>query len=113
LASNARDAMPEGGTLTLATRAATAVPGRPAADGTPEGYVLLSVVDTGEGMDAATSNLAFEPFFTTKARGKGTGVGLTAVRELVQSMGGLMRMESEPGRGTTVSIFLQCVAAPA
>ncbi len=57
--------------------------------------------------------MAFEPFFTTKAPGKGTGVGLTAVREIVQSMGGLMRIESALGRGTTVSVYLECVEAPA
>ena len=75
--------------------------------------MLLSVEDTGEGMDSATSDRAFEPFFTTKQPGKGTGVGLTAVREIVQSVGGFVQMASEPSRGTSVSVYFECVRAPA
>jgi signal transduction histidine kinase len=105
LATNGRDAMPEGGTLTLATRAATA--GSVTAGGTPRSYVLLTVADTGAGMDAATRDRALEPFFTTKSRGKGSGVGLTAVRVIVENMGGHLLIQSEPGRGTTVSVYLE------
>jgi nitrogen-specific signal transduction histidine kinase len=112
LAANARDAMPAGGTLTLETRVVASPPERTLA-AVADGYVLLAVRDTGEGMDSATSDRAFEPFFTTKQPGKGTGVGLTAVREIVQSVGGFVQMASEPSRGTTVSVYLECVRAPA
>ena len=109
LAANARDAMPAGGTLTLETRFVTSLPGNePPERESSRGYVLLTVADTGEGMDPATSERAFDPFFTTKAPGKGTGVGLTAVREIVQSMDGVVRMESAPGSGTQVSVYLEC-----
>lgn len=114
LAANARDAMPAGGTLTFETHFVSSLPGSelpqsesPASERS-QGYVLLTVVDTGEGMDSETTDRAFEPFFTTKAPGQGSGVGLTAVREIVQSMDGLVRMESAPGSGTKVSVYLQC-----
>jgi len=114
LAANARDAMPAGGTLTLETLGVTSPPGDEASEDPPPGaYVLLTVTDTGEGMDAETTDRAFEPFFTTKAPGKGTGVGLTAVREIVEGMGGLVQMESIPGSGTKVSVYLACAELPA
>jgi signal transduction histidine kinase len=114
LAANARDAMPAGGTLTLETLSVTSLSGDGPSEGqASQGYVLLTVIDTGEGMDAVTTDRAFEPFFTTKAPGKGTGVGLTAVREIVRSMGGLVQIESVPGSGTKVSVYLAGAAVPA
>lgn len=107
LATNGRDAMPQGGTLTLT--ASSASPDR----GTPRGYVLLSVADTGTGMDAVTRERALEPFFTTKSSGKGSGVGLAAVRGLLESVGGHLVIQSEPGRGTTVSVYLESAESPA
>jgi signal transduction histidine kinase len=93
LALNARDAMPEGGALEIATRA----------DGAS---ILLTVRDTGTGMDAATRARAFEPFFTTKEVGKGTGLGLATVKRVVEQHGGRIDLLSEPGRGTRVEISL-------
>lgn len=113
LAANARDAMPAGGSLMLRTCEVPSPFGRRLPSGVAESYVLLTVEDTGEGMDSATSDRAFEPFFTTKQPGKGTGVGLTAVREIVQSLGGFVQMTSEPSRGTVVSVYFECVRAPA
>jgi signal transduction histidine kinase len=99
LALNARDAMPNGGTLTLAT---TRVPG----DSAGSGYVLLEVRDTGVGMDADIRDRAFEPFFTTKEEGKGTGLGLATVRSIVTDANGSIAIDTEPGRGTTVRVQL-------
>jgi two-component system, cell cycle sensor histidine kinase and response regulator CckA len=113
LVANARDAMPDGGTLTVETRAAEPSVDRELGENAARSYVLLSVLDTGEGMDAVTSERAFEPFFTTKQPGNGTGVGLTAVRELVQSAGGFVHMESTPGRGTSVRVYFACADTPA
>jgi len=108
LATNARDAMPDGGTLTIATEFI---------DGVPNGttfsarrYVTLSVRDTGVGMDAATKRLAFDPFFTTKDVGRGTGLGLASVYGIVEQSGGHVHVDSEPGRGSCFRIFLPCVA---
>jgi len=114
LAANARDAMPGGGTLILEASRATSLPGAdPSSVGAAAGYVLLTIADTGEGMDAETSDKAFDPFFTTKAPGEGTGVGLTAVREIVEGTGGVVQIESTPVGGTTVSVFFACSEAPA
>lgn len=93
LCLNARDAMPEGGTLALVVRA----------EGT---QVVLSVVDHGTGMDPDTLDRAFDPFFTTKPAGEGTGLGLASVYGLVQQNHGTVRMSSEPGVGTTVDVRL-------
>ncbi len=105
LAVNARDAMPDGGTLTIATAPATladgAVAGLAAGD-----YVRLTVADTGTGMDAATLDRAFEPFFTTKAHGRGTGLGLSQAFGFVKQSGGTIAIDSVPGTGTTVSLWL-------
>ena len=95
LALNARDALPEGGELTIGTR--TASDGR---------HAVLSVSDTGTGMDEPTRARIFEPFFTTKDRGFGTGLGLATVFAIVEACGGAIRVLTEPGRGTTFEIDL-------
>ncbi|MEJ7934483.1 ATP-binding protein [Sphingobium sp. AN558] len=105
LAVNARDAMPNGGALTigLAKESLAAVN----AVGLPLGaYIRLTVTDTGIGMDKATMAKAIEPFFTTKGIGQGTGLGLSMVHGLAAQLGGALGMESMPGRGTTVSLWL-------
>ena len=112
LVVNARDAMPTGGRLTLSLANADLPPSE--ADTLPPGaYVLLTVSDTGVGMDAETRARAFEPLYTTKAAGKGTGLGLATVYGIVTQNAGDVRIESEPGRGTTFRIFFPRVDAPA
>ena len=103
LAVNARDAMPDGGALTITLGVDTAVAG--SARG-PGPYVRLSVSDTGEGMDPETLRQAIEPFFSTKGVGKGTGLGLSMVHGLAEQSGGAFRLTSEPGRGTTAELWL-------
>jgi signal transduction histidine kinase/CheY-like chemotaxis protein len=105
LAVNARDAMPEGGVLTISV-AADSISGSHAA-GLAEGdYVHLSVGDTGSGMDAATIEKAIEPFFTTKGVGQGTGLGLSMVHGLAAQLGGGLLIESTLGKGTCVQLWL-------
>ncbi len=111
LVVNARDAMPAGGTITIAARVEGAAAGH-APDLPPGDYLCLSVSDTGLGMDEATLAKAMEPFFTTKGVGKGTGLGLSMVHGLAQQLGGSLRMSSRPGEGTTAEIRLP-VAEPA
>jgi len=106
LAINARDAMPEGGVLTIASaNVAAGMPGAPPEIGRRD-CVLLSVSDTGTGMSAEVQARAFEPFFTTKDVGKGSGLGLSQVYGLVKQSGGVVRIESRPGDGTTVLLYL-------
>ncbi|MBI1361603.1 MAG: PAS domain S-box protein [Alphaproteobacteria bacterium] len=105
LAVNARDAMPEGGEITLSARAKTVAEGA-GQDLAPGAYVCLSVADTGEGMDEETLKSAAEPFFTTKGVGKGTGLGLPMVKGLAEQLDGRMVISSEVGKGTRVELWL-------
>jgi two-component system, cell cycle sensor histidine kinase and response regulator CckA len=115
LASNARDAMPDGGRLTIEV-------GRVWSDemlghggeALPAGeYARLVVSDTGAGMDTQTQTRALDPFFTTKETGKGTGLGLSTAYGIIRQSGGTLRIASSPGRGTTVRVLLPlCEDAP-
>jgi len=106
LCVNARDAMPEGGALTLRTRRSTA--GAPRPDGSREAareWAAFEVEDTGTGIPPEVLERIFEPFFTTKAEGKGTGLGLATVHGIVSASAGAVYMDSAPGRGTTFRIY--------
>jgi two-component system cell cycle sensor histidine kinase/response regulator CckA len=108
LAVNGRDAMPNGGRLTIKASNVrlTEADRMPRFKMKPGDYVVLSVSDTGSGMDTATSEQIFEPFFTTKDAGRGTGLGLSTVFEIVKTLGGGIRVSSELEQGTTFTIFL-------
>jgi PAS domain S-box-containing protein len=105
LSVNARDAMPDGGTLRISAATEEVAAGHRSglADGT---YVHLSVADTGVGMDEATLARAIEPFFSTKGVGKGTGLGLSSVHGLASQLGGALTIQSRPGFGTNVELWL-------
>ena len=106
LAVNARDAMPQGGTLELAAHAEAIGAGDDHPSGLRGGhYVRLDVIDTGTGMDAATLARASEPFFTTKPPNQGTGLGLAMARGFAEQSGGAFAIRSDPGRGTTVTLW--------
>ena len=118
LAVNARDAMPDGGTITIAAREETVGPSDDEADAgsfRPGRYFCLSVSDSGTGMDEETLARATEPFFTTKGVGKGTGLGLAMVHGLAAQSGGKLSLDSRLGQGTTATICLpiaEAIAAP-
>jgi signal transduction histidine kinase/ActR/RegA family two-component response regulator len=108
LAINARDAMPNGGTLQITARNAARPKGerRPDGDVKPGEYVQITVTDTGSGMDEATRARMFEPFFTTKPQGQGTGLGLSTVYGFVRQCGGYIEVMSTPGKGTSIEVLL-------
>jgi PAS domain S-box-containing protein len=111
LATNARDAMSGGGTITFSA-ASEAITGDNHREGLPPGtYIRLGVVDTGSGMDAQTLGRVMEPFFTTKPQGKGTGLGLPMARGFAQQSGGALAINSEPDRGTSVAMWLPATSA--
>ena len=116
LVLNARDAMPDGGLVTLSTREADIRPGegrRDRGSPSPGRYAVLCVEDTGLGMDRATAQRAFEPFFSTKDIGQGTGLGLSVVHGIVSQTGGSIRVETEPGRGARFELCFPVDTAPA
>ena len=111
LAVNARDAMPNGGTLRITASAEAVQPGH-ATQLTPGRYARLSVADTGVGMDEKTLARAIEPFFSTKGVGKGTGLGLSMVHGLASQLGGSLTIQSREGLGTNVELWLPVSKAP-
>ena len=113
LVVNARDAMPEGGRLTIETVRAGRDYANLPPDAAPGEYALLTITDTGAGMDEETRKRAFEPFFTTKAEGVGTGLGLATVYGIVQQCGGWIDVASAPGQGARFTIGLPWMAARA
>ncbi len=108
LAINARDAMPHGGKLTISTANAVLDAAYCAhhREATPGEYVVLSVTDTGTGMPPEVLARAMEPFFTTKPLGKGSGLGLSTIYGFARQSGGYLSIDSEPGEGTTVRLYL-------
>lgn len=109
LAFNARDAMPEGGKITIVVRLAR----NPSSDLPAGDYVSISMKDEGHGMDAETLRQATDPFFTTKGVGKGTGLGLSMVQGMAEQSGGAFRLTSRPGEGTIAEILLPAAQAAA
>ncbi|MGR4870459.1 PAS domain S-box protein [Variovorax sp. LARHSF232] len=117
VAINARDAMPQGGTLAITCRAVDTLPAVPAPEGPAApaagGYVAIAISDTGVGMPETVRERAFEPFFTTKEAGRGTGLGLSTVYGFATQSGGTVALDSSPGAGTSVTLYLPRVDAPA
>ena len=114
LVLNARDAMPEGGKLTVEVRNSSLDESDADANGEarPGDYIMVAVTDTGSGMTPEVAGRAFEPFFTTKEVGKGTGLGLSMVYGFANQSGGSMQIHSEPGHGTVVKLFFPRVGVP-
>ena len=113
LATNARDAMPDGGSFSIATTAGS-VSERFIADhgyGSVGSYAIITVTDSGCGMDEQTKRKVFDPFFTTKERNKGTGLGLSMVQGIIRQHGGFIDLQSEPGKGSIFQIYLPLVDA--
>lgn len=113
LASNARDAMPGGGQLTISTRNTHEIPVIAPASSNTAKWLALEVRDTGTGMDKPTLAQIFEPFFTTKPIGKGPGLGLSAVYGIVRQSGGFVQARSEPSKGACFEIYFPAIAPPA
>jgi len=111
LAINARDAMPDGGTLHIGLHNRGLASTSPA-ELAPGGYILVAISDTGTGMDEATLAQAFDPFFTTKEVGSGSGLGLPMVQGFAMQSGGAVQIRSSPGQGTTVELWLPQAAQP-
>ncbi len=110
LAVNSRDAMPDGGRLSLATSSVVLEPAEAKKLGLEAGrYAVLSVSDTGCGMDAETLLHIFEPFFTTKTAGRGTGLGLSTVKAILEQIGGRITVESEVGKGSSFRTYLPVI----
>jgi PAS domain S-box-containing protein len=110
LCVNARDAMPNGGTLTLTTQVVNGAELKHNEEKNPGSYVRIEVKDTGMGMNATVQRRIFEPFFTTKATGQGTGLGLAVVYGIVKSHNGLIQVDSAPMQGTTFRVYLPTAA---
>ncbi len=112
LATNARDAMPKGGSLIIKTSIETRKKDGAVFEENAPQYVVISVSDTGSGMDEKTKQKIFDPFFTTKEVGKGTGLGLAVVYGIVKQHDGDITVYSEPGHGTTFKIYFSLISAP-
>ena len=111
LVLNARDALPQGGKIRLSTRAAELSPGHsPASE--PQRFIACEIEDNGSGMNAETRARVFEPLFTTKRPGKGTGLGLATVHRIVSETGGRIEIESEPGKGTRITVLFPAIEKP-
>lgn len=111
LALNARDAMPAGGEIMISAQERWVTSESSAPEQRPGHYIAFTVADTGHGMSPAVVARAFEPFFTTKAIGRGSGLGLSMVYGFVSQSGGYMRIDSEPGQGARVELFLPVASA--